>query len=169
MTVQLLDIPELNVIGWTNVNSSGEPYANLWEYVFGELDIDAKFDAIPTKVQSSGCYLGLFQNRTSVPKLWEHTAWDIDFFLCVEVEQLDCIPEGLVHKKLPASTYAIFTAKGFPQLAFQHTWNYIHNEWLPDSGYKFNPDGVFYIQYTEKSGPDDEGFEANLCVPLVKK
>lgn len=79
MTVQLLDIPELNVIGWTNVNSSGEPYANLWEYVFGELDIDAKFDTIPTKVQSSGCYLGLFQNRTSVPKLWEHTTWDIDF------------------------------------------------------------------------------------------
>ncbi len=126
MTVQLLDIPELNVIGWANVNSSGEPYANLWEYVFGELDIDAKFDAIPTKVQSSGCYLGLFQNRTSVPKLWEHTAWNIDFFLCVEVEQLDCILEGLVHKKLPASTYAIFTANGFPQLAFQHTWNYIY-------------------------------------------
>ncbi|MNO70100.1 Bacterial transcription activator, effector binding domain [compost metagenome] len=169
MTEQLLDLPELNVIGWTNVNASGEPYANVWEFVFGEFDIDAKFDSIPSKVQDSGCYLGLFQNRTSVPKLWEQATWDQDFFLAVVVKQFDFIPEGLVQKTFPASTYAIFTANGVPHSAFQNTWNHIHNEWLPHSEYKFNSDSVFFIQYTENSGPDDERFEALLYVPIVKK
>lgn len=167
--VELRDLPELHVIGWTNVNACGEPYKNLWEFVFGELDIDAKFDSIPSKVQDSGCYLGLFQNCTSVPRLWEQAAWDHEFFLAVEVKQLGFIPEGLVQKTFPASTYAIFTANGVPHSAFQATWNHIHNEWLPHSEYNFNPDGVFFIQYTESSGPDDERFEAHLCVPIVKK
>jgi hypothetical protein len=167
--VELRDLPELHVIGWTNVNASGEPYPNLWEFVFGELDIDAKFDSIPSKVQDTGCYLGLFQNRTSVPRLWEQAAWDHEFFLAVEVKQLGFIPEGLVQKTFPASTYAIFTANGVPHSAFQATWNHIHNEWLPHSEYNFNPDGVFFIQYTENSGPDDERFEAHLCVPIAKK
>lgn len=51
--VELRDLPELHVIGWTNVNASGEPYPNLWEFVFGELDIDAKFDSIPSKFKTA--------------------------------------------------------------------------------------------------------------------
>ncbi|MEK5023780.1 GyrI-like domain-containing protein [Paenibacillus sp. FSL M7-1046] len=165
----VLDLPELQVIGWQNLNQAGEPYADIWGHVFGEIDIDSKFDSIPSKVQSSGCYLGIFEGRDSVPKLWEQSAWDTGYFLGVEVGDPGTVPEGLVHKDYPASKYAIFIAKGVPAAAFQSTWDYIHQEWLPSAEFKFNEAGVFFINYTEKSGPDDERFEAHLCVPVVEK
>lgn len=165
----VLDLPELQTIGWVNIDKSGSPYPNLWAYVFGEFNIDARFDSIPAKVQGSGCYLGLFRNHRDVPKLWEYAAWDSGFFLAVEVEQTDAVPEGLEPKVFPASRYAVFIARGVPHLAYRNTWEYIHNEWLPESDYRFNEEGVFFINFTEKSGPDDERFEAHMCVPIVRK
>lgn len=94
---------------------------------------------------------------------------DTGYFLGVEVGDPGTAPEGLVHKDYPASKYAIFIAKGVPAAAFQSTWDYIHQEWLPSGEFKFNEAGVFFINYTEKSGPDDERFEAHLCVPVVEK
>lgn len=165
----VLDLPELQVIGWQNINEAGMPYTDVWSHVFGEFDIDAKFDSIPAKLQNSGCYLGIFEGRQSVPELWEQSAWDTGFFLGVEVDEPGAVPEGLVHKEYPASKYAIFIARGVPAAAFRNTWEYIHQEWLPSSEYKFNETAVFFINYTEKSGPDDESFEAHMCVPVVAK
>lgn len=164
----VMALPELKVIGWENKDGEGEPYSDLFSHVFGEFDIDARFDSIPAKVQSSGCYLGIFRNAKAVPKLWEAEVWDNGFFLAVEVESFAFIPDGLAFQVFPASEYAVFITRGVPHLAFQDTWNQIHTKWLPQSGYRFNESSVFFINYTEKSGPDDERFEAHLCVPVVK-
>ncbi|ASA25174.1 GyrI-like domain-containing protein [Paenibacillus donghaensis] len=168
-TPYILDLPELQVIGWENSDEAGTPYSDLWSHVFGEFDIDARFDSIPSKVQGSGCYLGIFQQQVSVPPLWEASAWDTGFMLAVEVESGGCIPKGLIKQTFASSKYAIFIARGIPDQAFQTTCKLIKEQWLPSSEYRFNPDGVFFINYTEKSGPSDERFEAHLCVPVVRK
>ncbi|WP_150265681.1 GyrI-like domain-containing protein [Paenibacillus tepidiphilus] len=165
----LLDLPDLQTIGWHNADADGEPYPDLWSHVFGDFNIDGKFDSIPGKVQASGCYLGIFEECREVPQLWEASAWNSNFFLAVEVDDCGTIPEGLASRTYPPSKYAIFVAKGAPGEAYFNTWNYIQQEWLPASDYRFNEEGVFFINFTEESGPNDERFRAHLCVPVVQK
>ncbi|WP_151733003.1 GyrI-like domain-containing protein [Paenibacillus tengchongensis] len=165
----ILHLPELHTIGWLNADAAGEPYPDLWSHVFGDFDIDGKFDSIPGKVQASGCYLGIFQGCREVPRLWEAIAWNCNFFLAVEVDDFSTVPEALMSRIFPSSQYAVFIAKGTPGEAYFNTWNYIQQEWFPASEYRFNEAGVFFINFTEESGPDDERFRAHLCVPVVKK
>jgi len=78
----------------------------------------------------------------------------------VLVSEAGNVPEDFVIRHVPEYTYAVFAHKGdLPSL--KHTYAYIYESWLPQSGYKlpskidfeyynedfkyFQPDSVFYI------------------------
>lgn len=167
--VAILDLPDLKVIGWENKTEDGIPYPDVWSHVFGDFDIDSKFDSIPSKIQDSGAYLGLFHNLKTVPDSWDEVPWDTGFFLGVQVENFDKVPDGLATREYKAMKYATFSVKGVPDAALSNTWDFIHKEWLPKFPYEYNAEGVLFINFTEKSGPDDERFEAHLVVPVKEK
>lgn len=76
------------------------------------------------------------------------------------VSKVEVVPEGFMVREVPEYTYAVFAHKGdLPSLG--KTYEYIHETWLPQSGYEvtakidfeyydqdfknFAPDPVFYI------------------------
>jgi AraC family transcriptional regulator len=74
------------------------------------------------------------------------------------------IPEGMVHARVPAGEYAVFTHKG-PVENITHTVNFIYASWLPKSGRKLRnaPHLEVYDQRFKLGQPDSE---LEVCVPL---
>ncbi len=58
------------------------------------------------------------------------------YMIACEVPSLDEIPAGLTGKVIPASRYAVFTAKGKIPDKIQEIQRYIYGEWLAKSGYE---------------------------------
>jgi hypothetical protein len=55
---------------------------------------------------------------------------------------------------MPEALYAVFSSllsddPGFPS-AIQEAWNIIYSEWLPNSGYKFDKNGIDFELYDER-------------------
>lgn len=55
--------------------------------------------------------------------------------ICMEVTNLDNIPEGLIGKVMPKTTYAVFRLT-LDKLVSGEFWQYFYKKWLPESGYE---------------------------------
>ncbi|MFZ5951493.1 MAG: AraC family transcriptional regulator [Candidatus Rifleibacteriota bacterium] len=53
------------------------------------------------------------------------------YMIGAEVSSTAEIPAGMVARRIPASTYAVFTSKGPMPEAIQEVWKYIYGTWLP--------------------------------------
>jgi AraC family transcriptional regulator len=69
--------------------------------------------------------------------------------------------------RVPAGTWAVFTAVGpFPQ-ALQNTWARIAAEWMPTSGYEFREGPqILWNEGPDTTRPD---FRSEIWVPVVRK
>ncbi|ARC84301.1 helix-turn-helix domain protein [Clostridium argentinense CDC 2741] len=99
---------------------------------------------------------------------------NFSYIIGVEVRNFDNIPEGLFKGEINEATYAVFTTppsdrkdNGFTN-TIQGTWNYIWNEWFPESGYEYAPDGVDFELYDERCY-GYEGIVMDIYIPVVKK
>lgn len=65
-----------------------------------------------------------------------------EFFMGIEVSSNENLPEGMVVREIPASTYVVFTFKG----PFENAGNvhaYLYSTWLKQSGYELS--GLYNI------------------------
>ncbi|MBN1761123.1 MAG: AraC family transcriptional regulator [Chitinispirillaceae bacterium] len=80
------------------------------------------------------------------------------------------VPDGMVVKHLPALKYAVFTTPEVKMEEFtrsiQKTTGYIYSEWLPESGFEYNGEGVDIEVYDERCSPDREYVQMDVCVPV---
>jgi len=83
------------------------------------------------------------------------------------VSEVGIVPEDFVIRHVPESTYAVFAHKG-DLLSLKHTYAYIYESWLPQSGYKL-PAKIDFEYYNE----DFKDFQPNsvfyIYIPIEKK
>ncbi len=89
------------------------------------------------------------------------------YMIAMEVSSLDNIPDDMIGRKIPAATYAVFTAKGPITKAVQDATRYIYSTWLPESGYEHAMTADLEV-YDERSQPDSDTAEVDIYIPIVK-
>ena len=88
-----------------------------------------------------------------------------DIWACVEVLDMDEIPEIMTSFIIPQGDYAIFKHKGMDASA---TYQKIMTEWLPTSGYKIDNRPHFQVMGAKyKNGSEDS--EEDFYVPVKLK
>jgi AraC family transcriptional regulator len=119
-----------------------------------------QFEAMPNMI-----------NKQSKPSMGMCMDFDgintFSYLICVEVSNFDCIPEGMTSKTIPASKYAVFTAKAESKEktsdAIQETWKDIYAKWFPVSGYE-RTDGPDFELYDERCGWEKP--EVDIYIPI---
>ena len=95
-----------------------------------------------------------------------------EFEYVIGVERIDGaeIPSEYHVCEVPPATYAVFStppsdAPNFAP-AIQGTWNYIFNEWFPESGYEYAPGCNDFELYDDRC-MSDEGKVCDIYIPVV--
>lgn len=96
------------------------------------------------------------------------------YVIGVEVDDYSRVPADLFRGELPSATYAVFTTPpaerqdcGFTR-AIQGTWQYIWNEWFPESGYEYATGSVDFELYDERCS-GESNLVMDIYVPIQKK
>jgi len=85
-----------------------------------------------------------------------------DIMACVEVSDLETIPEAMEAFTIPEGKYAVFLQKGMDASA---TYQRIMREWLPSSGYAIDDRPHFQVMGEKyKNGSPDS--EEDFYVPI---
>lgn len=132
-------------------NRSAVDIPALWE----TFHKNAIHERIPGKVNPE-VYYGLYTNLDYYN--------NFSFVICSQVESLDSIPDGMFGKTLPATSYAVFTAKGPLPEKLINTWRYIYANWFPNSDYERNKSDDFE-RYDERSH-DPENPSVDIYIPI---
>lgn len=94
---------------------------------------------------------------------------DFSYVIAVEVGDFTGVPADLFTAEVPEAIYAVFTTpandgESTIASALQGTWNYIHETWLPNSGYEFADGKVDFEWYPCRSGE-----KVKIFLPVIKK
>jgi len=113
----------------------------------GALSPDANnFDVIPGLWHRFANRIGEVENRSDdanyglvlTPPVGERSHPDELLYLAgTVVREVSSVPEGMVSRDVPATTYAVFTHRG-PIGNLPETIRFAMDVWLPRSGYRFN-------------------------------
>ncbi|MBU2996074.1 GyrI-like domain-containing protein [Cellulophaga baltica] len=85
----------------------------------------------------------------------------------IEVADFDNVPDNLEKYTLVGGLYAVFIHKGLAS-DFQKTFQYIFNEWLPNSEYKIDDREHFEV-LGAKYSTDDPNSEEEVWIPVQLK
>lgn len=85
----------------------------------------------------------------------------------VEVSHLDVIPDGMESYTLQGGLYAVFIHIGIAA-DFMNTYQFIFNEWLPNSPYIFDNREQFEVM-NEHYRPDDPQATEEVWIPIKLK
>jgi AraC family transcriptional regulator len=86
----------------------------------------------------------------------------------VQVERLTDIPEGMTAKVIPEADYAVFTHRG-PIDNLHDSFRYIYETWMPNSGYKMDPEVSGDFERYPAPLTDMQNALVEIHVPVVKK
>ena len=173
MEPKIIDIEEIKIIGIELRTSFDDSefsmgIKDLWSRYFNE----EVGDNIPNQINPSAT-LGANMNFDK--------DGGFSYIICKEVNSFFEVPQGMVGKTIPASKYAVFTARGESKKdvgrSLGQVWNYFFTTWLPQSGYTqlgiSSPDSV--SPYNSEAAPDfewyderftDNGFEVDVYIPI---
>lgn len=103
------------------------------------------------------------------PDYFKKFSMDKEFikWALIEVANFSHIPEGFESFELPAGDYAVFIHKG-DVAAFQKTFQYIFQTWLPNSDYTLDNRPHFEL-LGEKYRNNSAESEEEVWIPIKKK
>jgi predicted transcriptional regulator YdeE/DNA-binding transcriptional MerR regulator/effector-binding domain-containing protein len=87
-----------------------------------------------------------------------------DYMAGLDLGPLAQAPEGMAIWQVPEATYAVFTCT-LPTIGATH--DYIHNTWLPNSGYRRAPTPDLEL-YPETFEPGDPESEMYIYIPIIR-
>ncbi|GGE70564.1 AraC family transcriptional regulator [Priestia taiwanensis] len=99
-------------------------------------------------------------------------AGSITYIIGMEATSLENVPEGMIGRSFPETTYAVFTTPKVEKEEFvasiQQTWQKIFAEWFPHSGYEHA--GTFeFERYDEKCHEDkNDLLQIEIHIPVRK-
>lgn len=92
---------------------------------------------------------------------------NFEYVACIEVNQVNQVPQDMVIRFVPECTYAVFTHIGLVT-TLGETYDYILNTWFPQSDYVIG-DGPDFELYTEEFFPDNEKARMYIYFPVKPK
>lgn len=149
MDAKIVKRPGSYVLGiGARINPMEAEYGELWEKQFTPRHDEIK--ALATEDDYFGAYYGTEEEGMA------------DFIAGMAVGELDQVPEGLVHREIPAGEYAAFECT---MATIGPTWGAIYEQWLPESGYVEDETRPSLEQYPPDMG---EGPDApvTILVPI---
>jgi AraC family transcriptional regulator len=94
------------------------------------------------------------------------------YFIGVEAKSRVTIPFEYDVYTIPEALFAVFTTPSSNEDNFssitKDTWQYIFSEWLPNSGYEFDGNGIAFELYDKRS-TGNTGKVCNICIPIVNR
>jgi len=94
------------------------------------------------------------------------------YLIGVEVKSRINIPFEYDIYTIPEALFAVFSTPPANEDNFssilKDTWQFIFSEWLPNSGYEFDSNGIAFELYDER-GTADTGRICNICIPIVNR
>jgi AraC family transcriptional regulator len=117
---------------------------------------------ILNKLDNNLYSMQIFSTPPSFQKDVEFVKW-----AAVEVTDFEVIPEGMETYILTGGSYAVFQHIG-PASAFQKTFHYIFQEWLPSSEYVLDHREHFEL-LGEKYKNNDPDSEEEVWIPIKTK
>lgn len=159
MMPEIVEMDEMTVVGLSSlVSMKCNLIHQLWER-FALREKEVKNIAIP------GVALEVSFNYEKVSKEGEKEDWLFFDVVGLPVKNTKNIPEGMTFKKVPAHKYAKFVHKG-PISRIMETYNYIYEEWLPQSGYEFDWAACEVEWYDERFTIEGEDSEFDIYIPI---
>ena len=76
------------------------------------------------------------------------------------------VPEGLELYTFPESRWAVFTARGPIPAALQALNTAVWQEWYPNEGQKFQPNGSATLEVYSDGDPQSPDYESGIWVPI---
>ena len=158
MKVIITEREPLKVVGMkihTTIKENRIP--QLWT------DFIARMDEL-NKVSVPDCSLGICLSET-VSEF--HKDSEFDYLACKVVKDDSVIPSGMEYREIPAQLVAVFTHSGSLE-TLSETYDYIYDEWLPDSEYKLiAADEIEWYDSRFKFGEEDS--QMDIHIPITKK
>ena len=159
MQPEYLELDEMTVVGLSSIISMKcNLIPQLWER-FMPRGKEIKNVAIP------GVALEISYDMEKISKEGEKEDWLFFDLIGYVVSSTDDIPEGMSYKIVPAHKYAKFVHKG-PISKIMETYNYIHEEWLPESGHEHDLEACGVEWYDHRFKMDSEDSEYDIYVPI---
>ncbi|PKO13233.1 MAG: AraC family transcriptional regulator [Chloroflexi bacterium HGW-Chloroflexi-10] len=94
---------------------------------------------------------------------------NFEYVAGLPVTCVDSLPEGMVARLVPQQDYAVFVHVGGLDTLGQ-TYEYIYQQWLPNSAYLFRPGGNDFELYHEgEFNPASKDSKMYIYVPVVTK
>ncbi len=167
----------LKIIGGINVNYSiieKQSFLVAGKGLVLGNDIESNQKRIPAfwdKVCSERCIESILNERLVNPGITLGICLDFTeigeftYFIGVEVDKKEDIPDGLEIKEIPSAKYAVFTAKGPLPGSVQQALGEIYGNWFPSSDYERaeKPDFEWYDISRMKT---PETTEVDLYIPV---
>ena len=111
-------------------------------------------------------------NRIKPEKYYQVQTWSLDedketisFFIAVEVENIKEIPIHFSAKKIPKQKYIMFLHKGLANKVGL-TYQYIYEEWLPETEYRLPYFYNFEYYGDLHKGPCNEDSISEIYIPV---
>ncbi len=157
MEPKIVQKPEINLVGMVVfANPTEGEFAKTWDRFIQYRD------ELPEHSNTTDHYgVEFYTQDMALTHKWFYMAAD-------EVDNLDVIPVRMVAKRLPATTYAVFTVRGgLKELG--EGFRYAYDTWLPHSGYEIaHPyDFEFYQDGRFKGDADDS--EIDIYIPIKSR
>jgi AraC family transcriptional regulator len=96
---------------------------------------------------------------------------EFSYFIGLELTEDVELPKDFGVWTLPSATYAVFSTPPVKSVDFSKTlkgaWQFIMNEWFPNSGYEYAPNCIDFEHYDYEKMPTD-GNVCDIYVPVIK-
>ncbi|HKK62624.1 MAG TPA: AraC family transcriptional regulator [Bacteroidales bacterium] len=152
---QLIDMPEIILVGnafFVSENQGPDDLSDQWNQFLRELP------AIAYKREPECCYqLQYWSENQDLGGFY--------FFIGVEVDGAAPFNPLFVIKRIPSGTYLRFVHKGLSNQVV-NTYNYIYNQYFPDTSYKLNLPFNFERYGEHYKGPFNNQSESEIFIPL---
>jgi AraC family transcriptional regulator len=129
---QIVDKPELRVIGYeASFISAMSPDATNFQVIgplWGRFTQNCQLVA----GRVGDAMFGVIYSRPPAERSHAH---ELQYIAGIAVTPAAIVPEGMVARTIPASTFAVFTHRG-PISKIGETMDAIYRQWLPQSTYK---------------------------------
>lgn len=156
---EYVELDEMTVVGLSSIVSMRcNLIHQLWER-FTPREKEIKHVAI------SGVALEISYDMEKISKEGEKEDWLFFDLVGLPVSSTEDIPEGMTYKKVPAHRYAKFVHKG-PISNIMETYNYIHNEWLPNSGHEYDLEACEVEWYDNRFKMEEADSEFDIYIPI---
>ena len=162
MEPRFIELPEKKVVGlgakFISILSADKTNMAVIPQLWGQFM--GRFGSIRNK-KSDVCY-GVVEDS---PGKGSGARKDELFYIaCVEVSDFGSVPQGMIHRTVPAGRYAVFTHKGVLGRLGQ-TMKFIYESWLPKAPVKLR-DAPEVEMYDERFVPNSENSEFDILLPI---